>query len=295
MKLIFGEIEIRIRASVLIMPVLALVAGFFIEYIVVFISMLLHEISHIAAAVIWGIKTDVFSVSMLGFSAAIRVRDCNWRKQLFIYFAGPALNLLVFLVAMTLEHILLSDHEYIILLSVTNLFMGMFNLLPVLPLDGGRIVFVLLSEGMGTNAAGKIVRRLALLFASLIILAGVYQLCITFFNVSLIIIGIYIIIALNAGRLESGMMSIREIIYRRSRLIKRGIYPARDLVAMKDTLLAEALKNMDFDRFHIIHVLDDDLHVIGSYTENDIIGALGEGSNDLTFGQLADLRQKETS
>lgn len=81
-------------------------------------------------------------------------------------------------------------------------------------------------------------------------------------------------------------MGIREIIYRRSKLVRRGIYAARDLVVMRDTLLRESLKSMDFDRFHIVYVLDDDLHIIGTYTENEIMDALAEHDDDITFGQL---------
>ncbi len=288
MKLNIGETEIRISSTIMIMPVLMLIAGLFAEYTVIFFSMLLHELSHIAAACLCGIKTDVFSVSVMGFSAAIQIGSCSRKGLLFIYSAGPVFNLLVYFVALILEQMLPGDHYIIKLFSVPNLLLGLFNLLPVLPLDGGKLMLELLSGAIGAKAAGRTVRRLAWSISSSMILVGFYQICRTTFNASLIIIGLYIMIALKASRLESGLMSIREIIYRRSRLIRRGIYPARDLVAMKDTLLREALKCMDFDRFHIVYVLDDDLHMIGTYTENEIIDALTVHSDEITFGQLVE-------
>ena len=280
--------EIRISATVLIMPALMLIAGFFSEYTVIFFSMLLHEAGHIAAAGICGIKTDAVSVSVLGFSAKIPISRCGKKELIFIYSAGPALNLLIFLAAFILEHMLAGEREYLTLLSVSNLLMGLFNLLPVIPLDGGRLMYELLSGGIGSNAAGRAVRLLAWAVSSLMIGAGVYQLFITTYNASLIIIGLYIIITLRTARLESALMGIREIIYRRSRLVRRGIYPARDLVVMRDTLLRESIKNMDFDRFHIIYVLDDDLHIIGTYTENEIMDGLAQYNEEMTFGQFVD-------
>lgn len=291
MKLVLGETEIRISASILIMPVLMLIAGLFSEYTVIFLSMLLHELSHIAAAAMCGIKTDVFSVSVLGFSAVVQMSSCSRKELLFIYSAGPALNLLFFLGALAFDHILPGEQAYIRLFSMSNLFMGLFNMLPVLPLDGGRLIFELLSGGIGSNAAARAVRMLAWFVSSLLIAAGVYQLLITTFNASLVIIGLYTMIALRTARWESALMGIREIIYRRSRLVRRGIYPARDLVAMRDTMLREAIKSMDFDRFHIVYVLDDDLHIIGTYTENEIMDVLAEQNDELTFGQLVDLRK----
>jgi stage IV sporulation protein FB len=161
-----------------------------------------------------------------------------------------------------------------------------------MPLDGGRLIYELLSGSIGSNKAGRTVRALAWFVSVMLTAAGVYQFLITTYNVSLVIIGLYIMIALRTARLESALMSIREIIYRRSKLVRRGIYAARDLVVMRDTLLRESLKSMDFDRFHIVYVLDDDLHIIGTYTENEIMDALAEHDEELTFGQLADIRKK---
>lgn len=272
----------------MIMPVLMLIAGLFGEYTVIFFSMLLHELSHIAAARLCGIKTDVFSASVMGFSAAIQIESCSKKELLFIYSAGPLLNLLAYFAALMLGKTLSGDQSFIRLLSTSNLLLGLFNLLPVLPLDGGRLMFELLSGAMGAKAAGRAIRKFAWLACAAMILFGLYQIYRTTFNVSLVIIGSYIMIVLKTSRLESALMGIREIIYRRSRLIKRGIYPARDLVVMRDTLLRDALKSMDFDRFHIVYVLDDDLHMIATYTENEIIDALAVHNDEINFGQLVD-------
>ncbi len=292
MKLKLGTTEIRISATVLLMPVLTLIAGLFTEYAAVFFSMLLHELSHIAVACLYGVSTEMFSISVLGFSAALQISRCSRRELVFIYSAGPAVNLLFFFAALILEHILPGEQRFVSLLAMSNLFMGLFNLLPVMPLDGGRLIYELLSGSIGSNKAGRTVRALAWFVSVMLTAAGVYQFLITTYNVSLVIIGLYIMIALRTARLESALMSIREIIYRRSKLVRRGIYAARDLVVMRDTLLRESLKSMDFDRFHIVYVLDDDLHIIGTYTENEIMDALAEHDEELTFGQLADIRKK---
>ena len=81
-------------------------------------------------------------------------------------------------------------------------------------------------------------------------------------------------------------MNMRQILYRRSRLLRKGIYPARDLVVMKTARLGDTLKNMDFDRFHIIYVLDDSLRIAGVFTESEIIDALAGAPEDMTFEGL---------
>lgn len=291
MRLNIGDTEVRINITSVMMPVFMLIAGLLKEYAAAFLSMLAHELSHLAAARICGAKTGIFSISVLGFSAVIHDGDCSRKEQIFIYSSGPVFNLLVFAAAALADHMIQGDQKVLRLLAASNLFLAIFNLLPVLPLDGGRLMLGLLAEDMGLMAAGRILRRLAWFISVPIVFLGIYQLCISWFNISLIIIALYIIIMSMTGRLESALMNIRQLVYRKSRLMKKGIYPARDIVTMKGTKLSESLKSMDFDRFHIIYVLDDDLRIIGVFTENEIIDILAGTNHDMTFGQLVELRR----
>ena len=56
-------------------------------------------------------------------------------------------------------------------------------------------------------------------------------------------------------------MNVKNVVYRHSRLMRKGIYAARDIVVLKSVHLSEVLKHMDFDRFHIVYVLDDELKI----------------------------------
>ncbi len=293
MRLNIGDTEIRVNITSVIMPAFMLIAGFLTEYAAAFLSMLAHELSHLAAARICGVKTGTFNISILGFSVGIRDGGCTRKEQLFIYSAGPVFNLLIFAAAIFADRLMQGDQKMLRFLSASNLFLALFNLLPVLPLDGGRLMLGLLAEDIGLLSAGRILRKLASFFSAAIVLVGAYQLYISSFNVSLIIIGLYIMIMSMTGRMESALMNIRQIVYRRSKLLKRGVYPARDLVVMKSMKLSESLKNMDFDRFHIIYVLDDDLHIIGLFTENEVMDTLAGSCDDMTFGQLVDSKRSD--
>jgi stage IV sporulation protein FB len=88
------------------------------------------------------------------------------------------------------------------------------------------------------------------------------------------------------GRMESAFMNIRQILYRRSRFLKKGVYPARDLVVAKSTLLSETIKNMDFDSFHVIYVLDERMRLLKVFTEAEVMDALAGNNEGMTFEQL---------
>ena len=78
-------------------------------------------------------------------------------------------------------------------------------------------------------------------------------------------------------------MNVKNIIYRRARLLKKGIYQARDLVVIKSVQMSEILKSMDFDRFHIVYVLDENLNIVKVLTEQEIIDGLLKYNTEITF------------
>lgn len=286
MRLVIGKTELHIHVTAAIMPVFMLMAGLAAEYAAAFFSMLLHELSHVFAARICGVKAGSVSVTILGFSAVLPDGGCSRLEKLLICLAGPAFNLALFAVSLLLGRLVPGDPYFLRLLSASNLFFALMNLLPALPLDGGRLVLMLLAGNIGMLAAGRVMRGLAAAVSAIIVIAGGYQLYSSPYNASLIIIGLYIMLATMTGRAEGALMNMRQILYRRSRLLRKGIYPARDLVVVKSTRLGDLLKSMDFDRFHIIYVLDDSLRIAGVFTESEIIDALAGGPEDMTFEDL---------
>jgi stage IV sporulation protein FB len=275
--------------SAVLMFSVMLAAGQAREYSLAFLSIMLHEASHVAVARMHGINMARINITPAGFSAAIQLNDLPRNILLKIYMAGPAANFILFALALLLRSILPGLGAYFRLAAVTNLFLGIFNLMPVFPFDGGRILMELLSGKLGLLAAGRLIRKAALCLAAVLLLIGAYQFYVAVYNISLPIAGIYMLIALKTERMESAFMNIRQILYRRSKLFKRGIYAARGLVVLKSTKLSETIKNMDFDRFHILYVLDEDLKVIKMVTENEVMNALSTFEENMTFGRLIEI------
>lgn len=285
MKVRIGQIEVQISIFIFAVPLLLFISRCIREYTAAFVSIAVHETGHMVMAHCFGCNINAVKVTPVGFSLSINSRDCSRIHSILIYLAGPAVNLLLFAAGL-LAASAFSGLSGMKLFSATNLYLAIFNLIPVFPLDGGRVLLEVLAGSIGLLAAGRMIRRLAMILSVALLLTGTYQLYISGFNFSLIIIGIYIFAVLKMGRMESALMNIRQIIYRRSRLTKKGIYPARDLVAMENTLLSETLKSMDFDRFHIVYVLDCELRLMKAFTENEIMNALVEGGESMTFEQL---------
>ncbi len=109
-------------------------------------SILAHEAGHAVVAKRNGINSREIRLSLFGGVAALERGAPDPGSEMRVAFAGPAVNLLVAIAALGgafalarsgTESILL---DAIIWIGGINLILGVFNLLPGLPLDGGRIL-----------------------------------------------------------------------------------------------------------------------------------------------------------
>ncbi len=144
----------------------------------------LHELGHSLIAMRYGVRVPRILLMPIGGMAEFDRIPRQSSAELLITLAGPAVNF--FIAALLLPFFrqdLLGDQplaaysaaELGAQLLLANLIMGTFNLLPVFPMDGGRILRALLAMKLdyvrATFWAASIGKTLALLFA---LLAGLY-------------------------------------------------------------------------------------------------------------------------
>jgi stage IV sporulation protein FB len=283
--------EITLDLLFLIVAVVMLIIGHLTEFIISLISIFLHELGHIMAAACLGCKISNLRILPVGMNAIIDNNMCTIREKLIINFSGPLVNILLVFLSFSINLFVIPNDQHVIFFASVNAYLFIFNLFPVLPLDGGMIVRDILIEKYGIFLANKFVRFFTLFLSVFILMVGVFQLLGNKHNFSLLIIGFYVISSTNFKKMEAAIMNIKSVIYRRSRLLKKGIYAARDLVVVKNIPMSELLKSMDFDRFHIIHVLDEELRLIKIFTEQEIIDGMLKYDSDMTFEEFIKVRE----
>ncbi|PRZ16186.1 site-2 protease family protein [Nesterenkonia sandarakina] len=106
-------------------------------------SVLAHELAHALAARSFGWPTTEIELNLWGGHTEFLAHRATPAKSLAVSLAGPAANLVIAGLGLYLSGILELTGVAAMLFQVTvlvNFFVGVFNLLPGLPLDGGRIV-----------------------------------------------------------------------------------------------------------------------------------------------------------
>lgn len=282
-----GCLKMSINLLILIFTVAAFITGNLAEYMLTLLFITLHEASHAAVVIISGGKIHSVRIMPVGLNAEMDWGYCSKLNRIIIYIAGPFTSLSL---AGIFKVLLLMGFSspFITLGLYTNFYIAVFNMLPVFPLDGGRIFTELAAAKFGLIRTGRGMKYVSLLLSVLITAVGL----VSFFsdnkrNVSLIIIGIYIIMYIGANKEETALMNIKSLLFRKARVIKKGIYPVREIVVLKTVKLADVIKGMDYvDRFHIINILDENLRVIKVMTEQEVMDAVIRNTPDTTFENL---------
>ena len=129
--------------------------------VLLFLSVFLHEFGHAAGAALFRIRTMDVTLTFFGGYARLATLPRDSLQEAVIAFAGPAMNLLIagllYIWLAYPEMMFASDRGLIARLMFANLILGIFNLLPGYPLDGGNVTRAILSKFMPRNRARVIV------------------------------------------------------------------------------------------------------------------------------------------
>jgi Zn-dependent protease len=152
--------------------------------VLLFVSVLLHELGHSLVAIAQGVKVRSITLFLLGGVASVE-RECSTAiGALLVAAAGPAVSLLLALLLLGGTHPAshLSPYlgELVQELGTLNLVLALFNLLPGLPLDGGLILKALVWQFTGSqrrgvevaNGTGRFLSLLAVTMGTLLLLRG---------------------------------------------------------------------------------------------------------------------------
>ena len=108
-----------------------------------FISILVHEMGHALAARHYGAQVDITLHAMGGVARHYGTR-LNRMRSIIITAAGPllqlALGILVIMIARNFKPAAFEAQMFLLFLIRISIVWSIFNLLPIIPMDGGRIV-----------------------------------------------------------------------------------------------------------------------------------------------------------
>lgn len=139
--------KLKLHPTLLPLIVWLIITGQFSNYALLFISLCLHEFGHLLIAYILKVKIKTCIIMPYGGEIQFATRWLITKKQQFlIALGGPIATLIIYICAFFLPKTLSEPLQSI------QIILLLINLLPIWPLDGGRILEIIWSEKKSLQA-----------------------------------------------------------------------------------------------------------------------------------------------
>src|SRR6266571_537755 len=151
----------------------------FISALLLFVSVLLHELAHSFVARRRGLPVKNITLFIFGGVSNIEREPTSPGVEFQMAFVGPLTSLLIGAVCFLLQLPLRGSNSplegILFYLAVTNVLLGIFNLIPGFPLDGGRVLRSIIWKISGSmRQATRVASMTGQVIAYLFILLGIW-------------------------------------------------------------------------------------------------------------------------
>ena len=154
-------------------------------------AIFMHEVGHLFCMWI----TDSAPKGIRLIPASVQIRSSfsgGYKKDIAVALCGPAVNFLFF--GVLYFNYAAFGNKTVLIFSLLNLIIGVFNMMPVIGLDGGTVLYSLLAKNLDLNRACLIMRLITFLIAAAIFVFGLIMALKGKLNISVFIIAIYLFI-----------------------------------------------------------------------------------------------------
>jgi stage IV sporulation protein FB len=194
------------------MMMLSIITGYFIELLTLFGIVFIHELGHVtmAKSLGWRVK----EVQLLPFGGVAVVEESGnipAHEELWVALAGPFQNAWMAGFAFIMMKFSGGDSLWWGYFLQANMLIGLFNMLPILPLDGGKVLVSLLSYRLCYYKTLHVCAWFSLSFSSGIVIYALGRMGDGGVQLNLLMIGLFLI--------YSNWMSYRNIPYQFRRFL----------------------------------------------------------------------------
>ncbi len=271
--------KIKISPFFPIVVIVSYISGNLPLFAISFLSMCLHELVHLFFLCKKRIIAEKITIEPFGISI-----KTNGYKNIppHVFLCAPLFNLILAEVFFILAK--KYYYDFFNYIFVANLFLGLFNLLPILPFDGGRAAEAYFAKKYDYEKSSPFMRTLSIIFGILLIIAGAFFLKITRFNFSICLIGAFIVY--NAICENENFKMRKE-----KSLIKKSEYDKK----MKNTKILSVPHNYPAHKllgeftdeyYYIVNVINSGI-LIKTLTETQIIESVVNSRHNIQISEVS--------
>lgn len=225
-----------------------------------FVIVLWHELGHLLAALRFG--WTVREVKLLPFGGVVEVEEAGTlpvKEEIWVALAGPMQNAILAGVCWLLGQAGMVDGGWAETFIRANMLIATFNLLPVLPLDGGRMLQAWISLYAPYHRTLLWSARISLVSSGLIVVGSVYPLLTGgLIQLNLLAVGLFLCASNWTYLRNVPFVFLRFLVHRNQRSesrIDRGVL-SRPIVISEDRPLMHIIRLFMKEQYHLVYVMN---------------------------------------
>ena len=260
------------KINPLTLPVFLIVIllGHFKNFFLTFLALAFHEMGHLI--MMKNARIEINFIKIEPFGITIRLKNSFYKSEkneILIALGGPLLNLIL---ALAFTLIFKEKGRYFIM---ANLSVGVFNFLPLYPLDGGRILRCMIASKYGVLRSYKLILDLTKILGILLFIMGVYILFLTRFNFFICIISAFLIYNTVGERQRMYAWLLKEISDYKNKNKDIEKMCVKPVAVNKNFLIRKILHSLSFNGYYIFYVIESG-KITATFSEGDLIFCLLE-------------------
>ncbi|MFO8060931.1 MAG: site-2 protease family protein [Bacillota bacterium] len=276
-----GGSRVSIHYSTLLLLVWAVASGRWPEMAILGAVLITHEMAHYIAMRGYGLTLT--GIQIFPFGARMQISGTSGRPdvEVPVALAGPLNNFMLLGLGLLLGSVGWGGGYLWDFFLAANLALALFNLIPALPLDGGRLLRSYLSEGVGVARASRIMADWGMCWGVLLVAVAAY-LGMTFdtYLWAFCAVGVILFMTALGEKRDAPAVPLGNLYRRRPRRRGRVPPPIEHLSAYGEETVVSVSRRLGSYGYAVIWVLDRNLRIMGKVTEEDLRGAVSSGRAD---------------
>lgn len=239
--------------------------GRLITFLCYTVSALIHEFGHFLVAKNLGYK--LLKVRLLPYGAELcgNLDEFLYKDEIIVAIAGPITSILLSLTIVAFWWINPNIYNFTIEMCVSSMVCGVFNFLPIFPLDGGRVLLSFLSMKMDRKTAVKYAYIVTRFFAIGLMILFVLSIFYTF-NITFGILGFmlfYSSVKQNSECSYFRLISIKDKIFDKDKVLN-----IQYAVVNQDMPVYKIMRKIKAQSFYYFVVVDESLNEMFTIKES---------------------------
>lgn len=245
--------------------------------VVLFLSILLHEVAHSAVALRYGFEVQGITLFLFGGVSSMGEIPRNPDFELRMALVGPLTSLFLGLLLLGVDQLLsvLGNNLYYFfgIIGIINIVLFIFNMIPAFPMDGGRVFRAFLAGHMSYIDATRKAVAVGQVFAVVMGILGLLA------NPWLILIAFFVYVGAAEEDKATEMVVPLEGL-------KVSDLMSREVITVPPHLSVSELVNLMFEKKHMGYPVVEDGRLLGVVTFTDVQKIPADKRSEATVGDI---------